>query len=186
MAAPASFVLATARACSSNVSFAPWPSIRATIGSFGWATSKASGSAATGRKLGSAGFDGPFTGLHVWSILLHPADPDLMIVGTCPSRLFRSADAGRTWTEADAAIRHDCPRILATRVTTLKGDPRRPEVIYAGVEIDGLHRSVDGGRTFKPIGDGMSSRDIHDLAIVGPDSVSRSPTTTSTAAPTAA
>jgi photosystem II stability/assembly factor-like uncharacterized protein len=55
---------------------------------------------------------------------------------------------------------------MHTRVTTLVYDPREPETIWAGVEIDGLRRSRDEGRTWQAIGQGLSSRDIHALAIV--------------------
>jgi photosystem II stability/assembly factor-like uncharacterized protein len=34
------------------------------------------------------------------------------------------------------------------------------------VEIDGLHRSRDAGRTWQPLGTGLSSRDIHALVVV--------------------
>src|SRR5262249_14602235 len=43
--------------------------------------------------------ESPLSGLQIWSILLMPHDPNVVLVGTCPSRLFRSADGGRTWTE---------------------------------------------------------------------------------------
>jgi photosystem II stability/assembly factor-like uncharacterized protein len=39
--------------------------------------------------------------------------------------------------------------------------------MWAGVEIDGLQHSEDGGRTWRPLGEGMTSRDIHALAVVG-------------------
>src|SRR5580692_3840195 len=61
--------------------------------------------------------DSPLDGLQIWSILLLPSTPEVILVGTCPSRLFRSGDAGRTWTDTDARMRPDCPRIISTRVT---------------------------------------------------------------------
>ena len=70
--------------------------------------------------------DSPLNGLQIWSLLLHPANPDLLLAGTCPSRLFRSADGGRTWTEPAAEMEQFCPRIIATRVTTLAADPGDP------------------------------------------------------------
>src|SRR5205085_1278849 len=53
-------------------------------------------------------------GRQVWSILVHPADPDLIVVGTCPAGIFRSADGGRTWSPGRTSMRQDCPRILHT------------------------------------------------------------------------
>src|SRR5439155_21453705 len=40
------------------------------------------------------------------------------------------------------------------------------ETVWAGVEIDALFRSQDGGITWQPLGHGLSSRDIHGMAIV--------------------
>ncbi len=117
--------------------------------------------------------ESPVNDRQVWSILLHPRNPDLIVVGTCPSRLFRSDDGGRTWTEGRAEMRRECPRIMHTRVTTLTADPDDPETLWAGVEIDGLRKSRDGGRTWEAIGTGLSSQDIHALAIVPEEDGSR-------------
>ena len=65
---------------------------------------------------------------------------------------FAPEDGGRTWTEATARMVRECPRILHTRVTCLVADPDDPNTLWAGVEIDGVHRSRDGGRTWQPIG----------------------------------
>src|SRR5262249_49565629 len=113
--------------------------------------------------------ESPLKGLQIWSILLLPHDPDVILAGTCPSRLFRSGDGGRTWTEPAVRILQECPRIIHTRVTTLLADPTAPDTVWCGVEIDGLYRSRDAGRTWQPVGQGLSSRDIHALAIVPPN-----------------
>jgi photosystem II stability/assembly factor-like uncharacterized protein len=119
---------------------------------------------------GWARVESPLNGLQVWSVLLLPHDPDVILVGTCPSRLFRSGDGGRTWTESAAPVQRDCPRIIHTRVTTLVADPSDPDTVWAGVEIDGVWRSRDAGRTWQPAGrQGLSSPDIHALAIVPAD-----------------
>jgi photosystem II stability/assembly factor-like uncharacterized protein len=110
--------------------------------------------------------ESPINELQVWSILLSPHDPNLILVGTCPSRLFRSEDGGKTWSEPAVRMRRDCPRIMHTRVTTLVADPNEPQTYWAGVEIDALFRSKDAGMTWQPLGDGLSSRDIHGMAIV--------------------
>jgi photosystem II stability/assembly factor-like uncharacterized protein len=110
--------------------------------------------------------ESPINGLQVWSILLSPHDPNLILVGTCPSRLFRSDDGGRSWTEPQLACVRECPRIIHTRMTTLAADPTDPATLWAGIEIDALYRSRDFGKTWQPVGQGLSSRDIHGLAIV--------------------
>ena len=108
----------------------------------------------------------PLDGLHVWSIWVSPRRPERIVVGTCPSRLFHSDDAGRTWREGEAPIERQCPRIMHTRVTCVTGDPDDPDLLWAGVEIDGVYHSRDAGRTWRPIGSGLSSRDIHSIVVV--------------------
>jgi photosystem II stability/assembly factor-like uncharacterized protein len=108
----------------------------------------------------------PLEGLEVWSIEVVPARPEVILAGTRPARIFRSEDAGRTWAESSTPMMQDCPRILHTRVTSILADPAEPDLLWAGVEIDGLHISTDGGRFWEPVGEGLSSRDIHDLALV--------------------
>ena len=111
--------------------------------------------------------DSPLNSLQIWSILVLPATPEMILVGTCPSRIFRSGDGGRTWKEADARIRQDCPRIIHARVTSFCVSPTDPQTVWAGVEIDGLYRSRDAGVSWRAVGTGLSSQDIHALAAVG-------------------
>jgi photosystem II stability/assembly factor-like uncharacterized protein len=115
----------------------------------------------------------PAGGLQVWSLWVGAARPEVILAGTCPARVFRSADAGRTWAEAGTRMTADCPRILHTRVTCLLGDPDNADRLWAGVEIDGVHQSDDGGKTWRPVGTGLSSRDIHALALVPGDGAGR-------------
>jgi photosystem II stability/assembly factor-like uncharacterized protein len=108
--------------------------------------------------------ESPVNGQQVWSILLHPTAPELILVGVCPARIFRSGDAGRTWTEPMARMMQGCPRIMHTRVTALCAADA--QTVWAGVEIDGLQTSADAGTTWAPVGTGLSSQDIHALAFV--------------------
>src|SRR5437660_9222003 len=93
--------------------------------------------------------ESPLNGLQIWSLLLLPHAPDVILAGTCPPRLFRSEDAGRSWEEPPVRMAQECPRIQFNRVTTLTADPEDPATVWAGVEIGGLHRSRDGGRTWQ-------------------------------------
>jgi photosystem II stability/assembly factor-like uncharacterized protein len=110
--------------------------------------------------------ESPLNGRQIWSIVLLPEAPEVVLVGTCPSRLFRSADGGRSWSEADVRMVQDCPRIIYTRVTALCAHPSDARTVWAGVEIDGVYRSRDAGRSWQAVGKGLSSRDIHALAFV--------------------
>ena len=91
---------------------------------------------------------------------------DRILAGVCPAGILRSDDGGQTWHEASTTMTRDCPRIKHSRVTALAHDPDNPDHLWAGVEIDGLHHSEDGGRTWQPLGEGLTSRDIHALAVV--------------------
>ena len=110
--------------------------------------------------------ESPLNGLQIWSILLLPSDPDVIHVGTCPPHLFRSTDGGRTWSEPANTFVAECPRIIYNRVTTLAADAADPDTVWCGVEIDSLRVSRDRGATWSVIGEGLSSRDIHAIAVV--------------------
>jgi photosystem II stability/assembly factor-like uncharacterized protein len=106
----------------------------------------------------------PLDGASVWSLHVRGRR---IVAGTCPSRLFLSDDGGSTWSEANATMVRDCPRIRHTRVTCVTADPDDPDRLWAGVEIDGLHHSADGGRSWRPrSGEGLTSRDIHAVAVM--------------------
>jgi hypothetical protein len=50
-------------------------------------------------------------------------------------------------------------------VTALVVDPSNPKIIWAGVEVDGVRRSLDGGDTWTRIEEGVPDPDIHDVTI---------------------
>ena len=105
-------------------------------------------------------------GISIWSVLVHPKNPDLIYVGTCPSAIYRSRDGGNKWEKLNAALTPECPPIVYSRVTCLKADPNDDAVIWAGVEIDCVWRSDDTGDTWLRLAEGLSSPDIHDLAFL--------------------
>jgi photosystem II stability/assembly factor-like uncharacterized protein len=109
----------------------------------------------------------PLDGLQVWSLARDPGDPDVLFAGTCPAGLFRSADGGRTWQALAADMPERCVNgaPLAPRVTCITPDPR-DGALFVGVEIAGVRRSRDGGRTWDTLGEGLSSQDVHGLACV--------------------
>ena len=104
-------------------------------------------------------------GVAIWSILIHPRTPETIFVGTCPSGLYRSRDGGDSWEKLNAALTVECPPIQFSRVTCLRADPNDDETIWAGVEIDGVWRSRDRGDSWTRLSQGLSSADIHDLAL---------------------
>jgi photosystem II stability/assembly factor-like uncharacterized protein len=128
----------------------------------------------------------PMDDMLVTALAFDPATPDTLLAGTQPAALFRSEDAGRTWTQIDVPIK---PYVTSgfyagdraadptaangahgvkhwTRVTQIIFDPANPSTVLAGVEIDGAWRSADGGRTWNRVDDGFATDDIHGFGVV--------------------
>ena len=59
----------------------------------------------------------PDHGLPVWSILFHPHDPDVILVGCENCEIYRSDDAGERWTRLPVSVRfpESRPRPAPTR-----------------------------------------------------------------------
>lgn len=71
---------------------------------------------------------------------------------------YRSADGGKTW----ESFRVDGQDAYAFAI-----DPKNPKIIYAGGRgtEHQMSKSSDGGKTWKPVGDGLPERSISRLAI---------------------
>jgi photosystem II stability/assembly factor-like uncharacterized protein len=110
--------------------------------------------------------DSPMNGLVTWALFIDRAKPDTMFAGTRPAKVFRSSDAGRTWMQLDVAIERDCPNLIFNRVTTLVGDPIDADTLWMGIEIGGVRVSRDRGDTWSICSTGLSSLDVHALAVI--------------------
>lgn len=114
--------------------------------------------------------DSPMNNMQTWSLSISPKHPDTIYAGTCPSSLFKSTDGGRHWETLNVELAEECAGVPITpRVTSLVIDPEDDQTIYAGVEIDGMRISTDGGDTWATRSEGLSSLDIHGLAVVPGD-----------------
>ena len=92
----------------------------------------------------------PDPGMVVWSFLFEPGNPRVMYVGTAPTAMYKSADGGDTWRRLSALRAPGQVKMsFATRVIGMTADPSRPQEIYAGLEVDGVVRSRDGGETWE-------------------------------------
>jgi photosystem II stability/assembly factor-like uncharacterized protein len=97
-------------------------------------------------------------------LAVSPANPDRVwaIVEHEQGGVFRSDDAGRTWTKLNDDRRL---RQRAWYYTYIHADPKDPETVY--VLNTGFYRSVDGGRTYASIR--VPHGDNHDLWIAPND-----------------
>ncbi len=90
--------------------------------------------------------------------------------GTEPSNLYRSEDDGQTWEEFPALRELPSaptwsfpPRPWTSHVRWIAAHPADPEIVYVGIELGGVMRSLDGGRTWEDRKPG-SYHDSHCLA----------------------
>ncbi len=101
-----------------------------------------------------------------WLTPGHASQPGTWWAGTSPHGLFRSADGGDTWEPCrglndDPQYREwmggpqdgtpDGPKLHSVIV-----DPRDPDHLYIGMSSGGVHESVDGGRSWQPLIDGLA------------------------------
>ena len=115
----------------------------------------------------------------VTALAVSPHDPDVILAGTQPAALYRSDDGGRTWRNLgvpmkpytnvgfEGAVTARAEQVKHwTRVTQILFDPKDRSAVWAGVEIDGVWRSMDGGKHWERVMQGMANDDIHGLAVV--------------------
>ena len=74
------------------------------------------------------------------ALAVHPMDSGILLAGT-HGGLFRSQDSGSTWARVG-------PRLAGEEILRIQFNPSSPGTVYAATRRGGLHRSVDGGRTF--------------------------------------
>ena len=111
------------------------------------------------------GFRSARAPVEIWSLAIDPEDTDTIYVGTRPDG-FRTRDGGDTWDElkfADA----NAP-LWPPRTCVMVVDPRDRRTVWAGVEVDGVHRSFDGGDTWErraALGPELFYNDVHCMGI---------------------
>ncbi len=111
--------------------------------------------------------ESPAHGTQIWSVAVHPSEPDELWMGTKPPAVYRTRDGGETWTHVSIPIADQC-LAGAPKVTNILFDPRDAKTVWIGVEIDGIYRSTDGGDTWEhlpELGDKPINQDIHGLTV---------------------
>ena len=100
-----------------------------------------------------------------WLAPGHASEPGVWYAGTSPQGLFRSEDGGVSWAPF-SAINED-PAYRSWMGTVQDGtpdgpklhsiivDPRDAKHLYFSMSGGGVHESVDGGQTFKPLLKGL-------------------------------
>src|SRR5438105_1093111 len=103
----------------------------------------------------------------VWALAIDPENPQIF-AGSRPAAFFRSDDAGASWraVEAPGIAQFSGVNRGPTRVTQIIFDPFARDTIWASVEIGGIYKSSDRGRTWQMADRGLVSADVHGLAVI--------------------
>ena len=119
---------------------------------------------------------------HIGNIVIDPSDPQTVYVAAQgplwraggDRGLYKTTDGGATW-ERVLHISED------TGISQVAMDPRNPDVLYAsswqrrrhtgllvaGGPEGGIHKSEDGGATWRKLSKGLPSPDRHDIGRIG-------------------
>jgi photosystem II stability/assembly factor-like uncharacterized protein len=88
------------------------------------------------------------------AVVIDPVNPTILYVayqrrveGSVTAGVFKSTDGGEHWQLLD---------LQATELTALVIDPAVPTTLYAAVNGSNIHKSVNGGLTWKPSGNGIT------------------------------
>jgi photosystem II stability/assembly factor-like uncharacterized protein len=100
-----------------------------------------------------------------WLTPAHANEPNVWYAGTAPQGLFRSEDGGISW-EPFSSVNDD-PQYREWMGTAQDGtpdlpkmhsiiiDPRNPSHLYFAMSGGGVHETLDKGRTWKPLVQGL-------------------------------
>jgi photosystem II stability/assembly factor-like uncharacterized protein len=104
----------------------------------------------------------------VFSVAVSTAN-GAIYAGTEPSRLFRSDDGGASWRELTGLLELPSrptwrfpPRPWTSHVRWIAPSPHDADLLLVGIELGGLMRSTDGGKSWQDHRPG-AQRDVHSL-----------------------
>jgi hypothetical protein len=107
----------------------------------------------------------PWEFKRVWHFEPSLTDADTVYAGAEDAALFRSIDAGATWTELSGLRKHNTgaawtPGAGGMCLHTILLDPTDSQRMYVAISAAGAFRTDDGGETWRPINRGLLSNHI--------------------------
>jgi photosystem II stability/assembly factor-like uncharacterized protein len=107
----------------------------------------------------------PWEFKRVWHLEPSLTDPDTVYAGIEDAALFKTTDAGATWTELSGLRKHGSgphwqPGAGGLCLHTILLDPSNAQRIVIAISAAGAFRSDDGGTTWKAINKGLVSDGI--------------------------
>lgn len=107
---------------------------------------------------------------------VHPSDPDIIFVCTGPVELHISKDGGRSWEKNQGLEKLKAEREwpypaswVWPHFRDLIVDPKDPDKMYGAIQIGGVVRTEDGGKTWEDSVEGIDP-DTHTLLMDSQDS----------------
>ncbi len=109
----------------------------------------------------------PWEFKRVWHLEPSLQDPDTVYAGVEDAALFRSSDGGENWQELAGLRGHGTgkdwmPGAGGMCLHTIVLDPNDEQRMFAAISAAGAFRSLDGGKTWRPINKGLVSNTIPD------------------------
>ena len=109
----------------------------------------------------------PWEFKRVWHLEPSLSDPDAVYAGVEDAALFQTTDGGKSWHELPGLRGHGTgpmwqPGAGGMCLHTILIDPKNPKRIFIAISAAGAFRSDDGGKTWKPINQGLRSEYIPD------------------------
>jgi len=133
-------------------------------------TAPAFAAAATAPAAGPVWSSLPIWGGDVWSLAIHPQDPDVVFAGTSAGQIYLSRDGGRTWVDAGPALPFAGWVVSSLRFDPNSGSDHPPRLWAAlrGVWGGGhVASSDDFGRTWISRAlEGLPNEPVYALALV--------------------
>jgi BNR/Asp-box repeat len=103
----------------------------------------------------------PWEFKRVWHLEPSLADRDLVYAGVEDAAMFRSSDGGQGWQELPGlrSVKGHLwqPGAGGMGLHTIVQDPTRPGRLYIAISAAGAFRSEDGGQSWRPINNGLTS-----------------------------
>ena len=99
----------------------------------------------------------------IWQIEMDPHQSDTLYCGVEPAALFKSTDAGETWSIDRGLFDHPhrtqwSPGGGGLCLHTILPDPSNPKRMWIAISTGGVYRTEDGGKNWQPRNKGICAR----------------------------